>query len=159
MGTNSQNIISSATLIKNKITVPDNLCIEHDEFGYKIQQNIIPEEIRKQTYKCRYCGDTDPEHFGSLHTICKKCYNTLDRSRRSYAERLYKNAQQNSKNYNNEFDLTMEYIQQLLEKQNYKCCYSGITFGNDKKDRLTYPTIDRIDSTKGYIKGNVCICT
>ena len=24
---------------------------------------------------------------------------------------------------------------------------------------MTYPTIDRIDSSKGYVEGNVCICT
>ena len=53
----------------------------------------------------------------------------------------------------------MEYIQELLNKQDYKCCYSGIVFSNNKKDKTTYPTIDRIDSTKGYVEGNVCICT
>lgn len=159
MGLTSQNIIGNTHFIKNKIIVPDTMMAEKDEFGYKIKNKPIPEEIRKNTYKCRYCGDDNPEHFGSQHTICKKCYNTLDRNRRSYAERLYKNSKHNSKNYNAPYNLTMEYIQELLEKQNYKCAYSGIPFSNDKKDKYTYPTIDRIDSTKGYEQGNVCICT
>ena len=159
MGTTSQEVLKNVTFIKNTISVPDTMIMEKDEKGYKIKNKPIPEDIRKNTYKCRYCGDENPEHFGNQHTICKKCYNTLDRNRKSYAERLYKNSKQNSKNYNAPYDLTMEYIQELLEKQNYKCAYSGIPFSNDKKDKYTYPTIDRIDSTKGYVKGNVCICT
>ena len=79
--------------------------------------------------------------------------------RQSYAERLYKNSKHNSKNYDFEYNITPEYIQEILEKQNYKCAYSGITFSSDRKDKYTYPTIDRIDSNKGYVKGNICICT
>lgn len=54
---------------------------------------------------------------------------------------------------------TFHYIKDLLIKQNYKCIYSGIGFQNNFRDKLAYPTIDRIDSNNGYVKGNVCICT
>lgn len=159
-GTNSKDIINSAIPIKREIEVPEGMCIEKREDGWIIKNIPIPEEIRKQTYHCKYCGDTNPEHFGSLHTVCKDCYNKQDRLyRKSYAERLYKCSKQNAYRQGYEHNLTMEYIQKLLEDQDYKCYYSGITFSSDKKDKYSYPTIDRIDSTKGYIEGNVCICT
>lgn len=44
-----------------------------------------------------------------------------------------------------------------MENQNYKCAYTGIELKIGNK--LTNPTIDRIDSSKGYIKGNIVICT
>lgn len=159
IGTSSKEIIANSKSIKKQIEVPDGMIIEKTNDGYKIKNTPIPLEIREKTYECRYCGDTDPEHFGCQHTICKKCYNALDRNRRSYAERLYKTSRQNANSQHYEHNLTMEYIQSLLENQDYKCYYSGITFSNDRKDKYTYPTIDRIDSTKGYIEGNVCICT
>lgn len=159
LGTSSKEILDNIKFIKKEIEVPDTMFIEKTEFGYKVKAKPIPKEIREETYECKYCGDTNPEHFGCQHTVCKKCYNALDRNRRSYAERLYNSSKANARNQHYEHNLSMEYIQELLDKQDYKCCYSGIVFSNNKRDKTTYPTIDRIDSTKGYIEGNVCICT
>lgn len=62
-----------------------------------------------------------------------------------------------------EFDITIEYIQQLLEDQNYKCALSGLpicgSLNSTVKRCYTYSeqtaSLDRIDSSKGYIMGNV----
>lgn len=54
----------------------------------------------------------------------------------------------------NDYDLTEEYIKELLEKQDYKDYYTGIK----SEDPKEY-SIDRIDSSKGYIQGNVVITT
>lgn len=154
MGTSSKEILDNIVFIKNTIIVPETMIIEKDEFGYRIKNKPLGDH-----YKCRYCGTEDESEFGCLHTICKKCYNALDRNRRSYAERLYKSSKSNSKHYDFEYKLTPEYIQEILEKQNYRCAYSNIPFSNDRKDKYSYPTIDRIDSNKGYEPGNICICT
>ena len=158
-GLTTFDIIFNPKLIKNKICVPDTMIIEKDEYGYKIKNKPIPEEIRKNTYKCKYCGDDNPKHFGQQHTICKNCYNKLDRNRRSLSERLFKASKQNAKAQGYEYNLTQDYIQQILDEQKGRCKYTGVLFENNRKDKLTYPTIDRIDSSKGYIQGNVCICT
>lgn len=61
---------------------------------------------------------------------------------------------------NLEFLVSIEYLWQLFEKQQGKCALSGINiefkkFGY-KIDRKTQTaSLDRIDSSKGYIEGNV----
>jgi len=57
-----------------------------------------------------------------------------------------------------EFTVEMEYLWDLLLKQNKKCAYSGIelVFGVNTKDlKSATASLDRIDSSLGYIEGNV----
>ena len=62
-----------------------------------------------------------------------------------------------------EFDLSIEYIWDLFLKQNRKCALSGVylEWGGSHHDNKFSKTskitasLDRIDSTKGYVIGNV----
>lgn len=58
-----------------------------------------------------------------------------------------------------EFSLTKEYIWNLFLEQNRQCIYSGleIKFVNQYRENKSNRTasLDRIDSNKGYIEGNV----
>ena len=53
------------------------------------------------------------------------------------------------------FNITIEYIWNLFLKQNGRCAFSGIELVFKKCDNLQTASLDRIDSSKGYIKGNV----
>ena len=55
------------------------------------------------------------------------------------------------------FDLTPEYLVDLFYKQKGRCVYTGIklVFGIPTRKILGTASLDRIDSSKGYIEGNV----
>ena len=54
------------------------------------------------------------------------------------------------------FEVSHEYIADLLEKQGNKCAISGLVigFGEKTSDKFT-ASLDRIDSAQGYIIGNI----
>lgn len=58
-----------------------------------------------------------------------------------------------------EFTITIEYAWNLLQKQKYKCAFSGIDIKlalNRYDEQIeTTASLDRIDSNKGYIEGNI----
>lgn len=59
---------------------------------------------------------------------------------------------------NIDFNLDENFIQELLIKQNNKCYYSNIEF--IQFDKFYGFSIDRTDSTKGYLKNNITlVCT
>lgn len=58
------------------------------------------------------------------------------------------------------FDLDVEYLKDLWERQKGVCPYTGIKMGlprniKEKQFIPDAPSIDRIDSSKGYVKGNI----
>lgn len=149
-----------------------------------LRLNNLPEKITK-TYLCEKCNiswGTVNKYFSNsilqdildnndyikinisedskLHNIegCKENRKKLKLTQ-DIASKLYYNSTKsfNAKNHIQEYNLTKEYIQEILENQNYKCAYTGVELKIGNK--LTNPTIDRIDSSKGYIKGNIVICT
>lgn len=57
-----------------------------------------------------------------------------------------------------EFSVSIEYLQEIWEKQNRKCAISGLALIMETRQRLKIKataSLDRIDSSKGYIEGNV----
>lgn len=130
--------------------------LEHSEFGIKYVG------ARKSEYKCKYCGILDPDKFyPNNHSTCIRCQNKIrqEKINENIAKKLYTNSNHsyNTRHNISGYNLTVDYIQELLNKQNYKCYYTGINLKIGSK--LTNPTLDRIDSNKGYIKGNVVVCT
>ena len=55
-----------------------------------------------------------------------------------------------------EHAITEEDIQNQLTLQNYKCKYTGVDLCYGK-GKLYQPSVDRIDSSLGYTRDNICI--
>lgn len=118
--------------------------------------------------KCKFCGDDDPNNFyENNHSTCKSCQvkNKKEQRKNRMSDIitcLYTHGK-HSKTAENKggFQLSKQDIEDILEKQNYKCYYTGIEFDKtlDNTNKLNHPTLDRIDSSKGYTKENVVICT
>ena len=81
----------------------------------------------------------------------------------------YNGAKRRAKTHGREFNITTEYIKQLWSDQNQTCAISGLKMikpeyqRHDSRVRNRTPyagSLDRIDSSKGYVKGNVqWVCT
>ena len=54
------------------------------------------------------------------------------------------------------FNLTLSDMKRLMSRKT--CFYTKRKF-NNTLDHPDYPTFDRIDCNKGYVKGNVVVCT
>ena len=53
-----------------------------------------------------------------------------------------------------EFTIDLEYLEKLFDEQEGKCKYTGVKL-IQSKNKINSMSIDRIDSNKGYIMGNV----
>lgn len=75
----------------------------------------------------------------------------------TYLKTLRRNCRQR-KGEKTEFNVTAKYLWELFQNQNRKCNLSGLDITLDEDSytsKLSTASIDRIDSSKGYIKGNV----
>lgn len=100
---------------------------------------IASKYLRKGDNKS--CGCTS--NFSGYKQLTKSYFNNIKRS--AIARNI-------------EFNITPEYIWKIFEKQNQCCALSGfpiqITKKHYHKIRQT-ASLDRIDSSKGYVEGNV----
>jgi hypothetical protein len=57
------------------------------------------------------------------------------------------------------FNLTQEHLMELWARQGGCCYYSGLSMTTDGRARDPFGlSLDRVDSTQGYIQGNVVLC-
>lgn len=112
-------------------------------------------------YDCKY-KDKDDKKENKKYTVegFLKCL---------LADKKNENCTRNNKRKDDkfkEFNITHKYLIELWNKQNGKCAYSGrdMVYNYAKKDYnyLNYNpekvSIDRIDSSIGYIQGNIILC-
>jgi hypothetical protein len=133
----------------------DNCGIEFEKPQSEINRN---KKLDRQNFCSRTCvGLNNVKNFGDRR-------NNYDISKHSGWRKdeftKFRYHFRNIKNRGKELDVTIEDLKNVWEKQRGICPYLGIeltlnTYGKIKKDPITSASIDRIDSSKGYVNGNI----
>ena len=90
--------------------------------------------------------------YENIYDITKHSKNRIDEYTgiRAFFRRI--------KNRLHDYDIDLEYLKDLWEKQNI-CIYTGVKLGLPKSKGFNNPlytaSLDRIESDKGYVKGNL----
>ncbi len=115
---------------------------------------------KKHLFICKYCKNgfqTQPTHILTGHTKSCGCV-AIGRRKgtTNISGNYFRIIQESASQRNLKFEINIEYLEELINKQNFKCAISGITLICGYVDlRYLTMSLDRIDSSKGYIKGNV----
>ena len=72
--------------------------------------------------------------------------------------RLYSRIKRDAKRRNNEFDLSKEDVEKLVQRPCYYCGIQPKQICGKGKGSIIYNGIDRVDNDKGYLKDNVVTC-
>ena len=151
--------------------------------GYKYNRWIIIDYIEDEKIsgllKCKCeCGtEQNVRYYDIISGKTKGCHScsTIERSKNcgKYNRKKnennwkfcgYKNItghywsviKNRAKKRGNELEISIEYAYEILEKQKFKCALSGLDIYLPNSDNKRWTaTLDRIDSNKGYINGNV----
>jgi len=137
----------------------------------------LEKAIENGNYICRVCENELPltseyfsvrsENITGFQNTCKKCKSNHTQKHRvrkaikddvnDVLQSRLVTARSRCKSTQYEFNITLEDLKELWDKQKGKCAISGIEMThkmNSGKIR-TNVSLDRIDSSKGYIQGNV----
>lgn len=57
-----------------------------------------------------------------------------------------------------EFTITLDCLNQLWEDCSGNCYYTGLPMVQERSDVTNAVSLDRLDSSKGYVPGNVVLC-
>jgi len=161
------------TYLKNKPNTHPTIKIG-DKFGkWTVIDNTIVRRKNGGTYQimvecdCKQTRGLRPVNrlISGYSTGCKTCnrsgsahYKWRGVGRMS-ASVLY-GIQQNAKRHNRKVELDLDYLWTLFLEQNERCALSGIKLdpwvsNNRKQGRRMTASLDRIDSNKDYVRGNV----
>jgi hypothetical protein len=139
------------------------------ELIYDMEQNPKIEEIHPETEKlCKACNLPKPLTQFSKDTaardgkraICKICDNERKKEYRKgfvgRAKILIRRCEDRAKENSWEFDLDLRWLERQYCRQLGRCLKTGILLDFESEDpvNLFAPSLDRIDSSKGYTKEN-----
>lgn len=94
----------------------------------------------------------------SMYQYQKGKNNYMWKGKGDISARFFHGIKSNARHRKIGFNLTIDYLWKLFLKQNGKCSVTGeqLSFGAVSREQSdTTASLDRIDSTKGYLKGNV----
>lgn len=101
-----------------------------------------------------------------LKKLCKSCSNKkTDNCHRGWHKGIrvswFNKFKTGAETRNIEWDLSLDYIAGLMEQQGKKCALTGwsIEFPESGHPQNAPASLDRVDSSKGYIGGNVQLVT
>lgn len=162
--------ISRKTITKRMkefdISKPQKLDLIGKKFGRGIVLKEIPSNRRGRGYELQCdCGKIYKAASCDIRSGNTKSCGCLNRENidkrytgfKEVAGSYFGQIKARAKNSEMEFNITAEYIYNLFEKQNKKCRFSGVELIISNRDKFLVgnASLDRIDSTKGYIEGNV----
>lgn len=169
--------------IVDKKTISEKLNIPIKSINLKLKQGYTIEEISKcysKQYYCIECKTEDVENFYPKNRRrCKKCIISNSKNRNNYHElgdeekaklkdRTNKWVDSNifrvrflaarirAKKNNLDFDIDEDFLKEIYISQNKRCFYSGVEL-HLKRSKFYSVSIDRIDSSLGYVKNNVVL--
>lgn len=149
------------------------------ELGIKKRRGGARRNINKQTLNyltiittnnryCRckcVCGNIvkiRKDHILTGHTKSCGCLKVKIKSKscKYITGTIFSTIKTNAKARNIVFDLTIEYLEELLIKQNHKCALSGLPIiiaqtNIERKSGINTASLDRKNSNNGYVKNNV----
>lgn len=67
-----------------------------------------------------------------------------------------KNARHTDKKFDREFNIDINYVMEVLERQGFKCAITGLDLKHEYNSHYS-ASIDRIDSTLGHVRDNIQI--
>lgn len=131
----------------------------------------------KKCNKCELIKNENEFYTSNRSSICKEChlkitrdYKRKKRENKEYVKnesekqkerrvRLWQNTLIHDCKYRKlEFDIDVDFINELLKKQNGKCYWFGVDLIPSKiKKHPQQPSLDRLDNKKGYVKENVVL--
>lgn len=144
-------------IILNCGSCGNNFKKDKKEYNRRIRLN------KKEFYCSLSCGAKSPANIQHIKNN-KSDYKVWEKAPYSGDEySKFKRHLGSAKQRNKDFDLTLECLKNLWEEQNGTCPFTGFKLVNksfskkDKKSKLSIKTasLDRIDNSKGYVKGNV----
>lgn len=102
-----------------------------------------------------YCSSKCQVHFSKI-----AAWNRIKSDYRYRCCRLCGSAKYRAKKLNVSFNLDTKYLIDMWEEQQGRCAVSGRIFDLSRPDmyastRANSPSLDRINSKEGYLKGNV----